>query len=67
MTDVNFVDHGSIWIADLLTEAAQDWVSAHVSDDAQWFGPGLVVEPRYVPAIAEGMIADGLTVTGPEN
>jgi hypothetical protein len=60
--DVQFTNHGSIWLAQLLTEAAHDWVAANVSDEAQWFGPGLAIEARYVGDIAQGMADDGLQI-----
>jgi hypothetical protein len=60
--DAEFSDHGSMWLVHLYSEAAQDWVASNVADDAQWFGATLAVEPRYVPALAEGMADAGLAV-----
>ena len=60
--DAEFSDHGSLWLVHLYSEAAQDWVASNVSDDAQWLGATLVVEPRYVANLAEGMADAGLAV-----
>jgi hypothetical protein len=64
--DARFENHGSIWLCRLLTEPAHDWVASNVSDEAQWYGEALVVEPRYVETIVTGMRLDGLTVGGPQ-
>jgi hypothetical protein len=46
----------------------QLWLEEHVDPDAQWWGPTLVVEPRYVPAILAGAAENGLLVgTGHAN
>ncbi len=60
--DVSFSNHGSIWLARPLTDAGQDWIDDNIDPNAQWFAGALVVEPRYVGDIAEGMAADGLEV-----
>jgi hypothetical protein len=62
MTDFTFNDHGSIAILTPLTEAAKDWVAVHLPDNALTFGGGVVIEPRYVDHILEGIDEDGLTV-----
>ena len=45
-----------------VTDAGREWLDENVSDDAQWFGGALVVEPRYVADIVVGMRQDGLEV-----
>lgn len=62
MTDVSVTNQGSIILFHLLTDAARTWVDEHVSDDAQFFGNGLVVEPRYAQDLADGMAGDGLEI-----
>lgn len=59
--DVTVVNHGSIVIVRPKTAEARQWIEDHVSDDAQWFG-GIVVEPRYLDDLLQGMMADGLVV-----
>jgi len=60
--DVQFRNHGSIWLAQPLTAAAGDWIAEHIPEDAQYWGDAVVIEPRYVAAIAEGMANDGLEI-----
>lgn len=63
MCDVQFHDHGSVWIAVPLTAAARDWMDEHIPEDAPWFGSGLAIEHRFVGDIAQGMADDGLQIT----
>ena len=53
---------GSVYLVRPLTPAADAWIEKNVQDDAQWFGPSLVVEHRYVADLIAGMKADGLEV-----
>ena len=53
---------GSIVLLHALTDAGRAWIDEHIPDDAMRFGGGIVVEPRYIDAIANGAMADGLTV-----
>lgn len=62
--DFLFVDHGSVCILTPLSESAGEWVEAHIAADAQTFGPGVVIEPRYVDPILAGITDDGLTIGG---
>jgi len=62
MTDVQFRNEGSIWLATPLTDAAREWIAEHI-EDATYFGPSLVIEHRYVPDIVQGMANDGLEVS----
>jgi hypothetical protein len=63
MSDFTIENHGSLFLVRPLTEAARDWLNDHVADEAQWFGGALAVEPRYVDALVEGMVEDGLEAT----
>jgi hypothetical protein len=63
-TDFDVSDAGSICIVTPMTEAAQDWLDANVTnDETQYWGPGIVVEPRYLENLVNGIIGDGLTVS----
>lgn len=62
MSDFKFHNHGSICILVAVSAAAQDWREEHLPEDAQTFGGGVVIEPRYADDILEGIMADGLTV-----
>jgi hypothetical protein len=53
-------DGGSIVLVRPLSEAAEAWLAEHIADDAMWFGGALAVEPRYIEALIDGMVEDGL-------
>jgi len=63
--DVTFKNHGSIFTATLHTQKAKTWVADNVGegDEITYWGGTLVIEHRYARDIADGMIADGLTVS----
>lgn len=60
--DIQLQNHGSIWLVRPVTDAGQNWIDENVTGESQWFGGALVIEPRYVGDIVEGMQADGLEV-----
>jgi hypothetical protein len=60
--DVDLDFHGSVSLMTPFSEAARAWMDEHIPEDALWHGVSLVVEPRYAPAIVQGMIEDGLAV-----
>jgi hypothetical protein len=60
--DVLVENHFSLILFRLLTPAANQWVDENVSEDAQFFGGALVVEPRYARDLISGIVADGLVV-----
>jgi hypothetical protein len=60
--DARVENHGSIYLIRPLTEEGKDWLHGHTNDEAQWFGGALVVEPRYVENLVEGMRGDGLNL-----
>lgn len=61
-TDFLFADHGSITVLTPVTEDAQRWVDCYLPEDVQHFGKGVVIEPRYVAPILEGIVTAGLEV-----
>lgn len=60
--DVSIENHGSMILFRLLTPEATNFVDENVSQDAQFFGNALAVEPRYAQDLAQGMIDAGLAV-----
>jgi hypothetical protein len=63
--DVQVENHGSLFLFRPLSDCAEDWIEQHVDvSSATYFGGALVVEPRYVGLIAEGMLEDGLRIAG---
>jgi hypothetical protein len=61
--DVRIEPNGSVTLVRPLTLAGQEWLDDNTAtEEWQWFGGALAVEPRYVADLAEGMTADGLTI-----
>ena len=66
--------HGSLFVLHPCNDAAREWIDIHVygtdadggtetvEQNVQWWGGGVVIEPRYLPDIIEGIEADGLDV-----
>jgi len=54
-------DHGSIVLVRPLTADVSEWLAEHT--DGQWFGNALVVEPRYVGDLVEGLIGEGFVAS----
>ncbi len=59
--DVTVENHGSIYLFQLHTQAARDWVAENVHEPL-WFGNALACEPRCAHELAGGMDSDGLIV-----
>jgi hypothetical protein len=53
-------DEGTIWLFTPQTAAAFDFLSEHIQEDAQYFGPSLAVEHRYVYDLLIGLREHGL-------
>lgn len=62
MPDFTFQNHLSLFLVVPRNAAAREHLEANVSDEAQWFGGALVVEPRYAKALAVALINDGFEV-----
>ena len=62
MADFTITDSGSIMLLKPETDAARAWTDEHIGDEAQWFCRAVVVEPRYMQPIIDGIEGDGLTV-----
>lgn len=66
MTDILVANHGSIFILTALTEAGRAWFDEYIlvpgNEVQTWGAGGIVVEPRYVEAIIDGAVNDGLEV-----
>jgi hypothetical protein len=63
-TDIAISDQGSIVLVMPRTPGANEWLTENVQDDAQWFGQSLVVERRFISHLIEGMMAEGLRISG---
>ena len=61
--DIRVEDHGTICLLVALTNGAMTWLTDNTPDDVMKVGESrFVVEPRYVRAIVEGAIEEGLEV-----
>lgn len=62
MADVMVQCEGSIFLLTPISGEARSWLRDNVQPDAQWFGPALVVEHRYVEDLVEGLRCEGFNV-----
>jgi hypothetical protein len=60
--DFRVENHGSIFLLQPLTPAANSWVDEHLPEDRLTFGGAVCVEHRYIRDIVTGIIGDGLSV-----
>ena len=60
--DFRVENHGSIFLLQPLTPAANSWIDEHLPEDRMTFGGAVVVEHRYITNIVQGAISDGLQV-----
>jgi hypothetical protein len=59
--DIDLTLHGNIALITPLTDVARTWVSEHLEhEESLWWGPAVVVEPRYLGSILVGMANEGL-------
>jgi hypothetical protein len=56
-------NHGSIFLLQPLTPAAEFWIQEFLPPDHMSFGSAVVVEHRYISDIVEGIRNDGLVVS----
>ncbi|PYK49611.1 MAG: hypothetical protein DME20_06510 [Verrucomicrobia bacterium] len=61
--DIWILRQGTLTLVRPLTQRASEWISQHVQDDPQWFGPALVLEHDCLADLRNRMIEDGLHVT----
>jgi hypothetical protein len=63
MADLHPVNHGSVIMIHVLTDAGRIWVDENVGVEGwQWMGEAFACEPRFVADLIDGAEADGLTV-----
>jgi hypothetical protein len=60
MTDLKFVDHGSVWLMFAETESGAAWIEEHIPPTAQMLGRAIAIEHRFAQDIIEGASGDGL-------
>lgn len=60
--DFYFSNEGSICLLEPASVAGHEWLAENVPEGALFWGASLVVEPRYVRDILQGIVNDGLEV-----
>ena len=60
--DVTITDHGSISVVTGITGIAKAHLDERMPDDAQTWGGGYVVEPRFVDYIVQDLLEHDFTV-----
>jgi hypothetical protein len=61
--DLYVVNHGSLFTVVPKTKSGAEWLRDTSPEDAQFFGAGMVVEPRYVLDVVEAAREAGLVVS----
>lgn len=62
MPDFTLFNHGSICVLLPRNETAIDWIDEHIGDEAlRWGRHGVVIEPRYIRPILDGIGEEGLS------
>lgn len=59
-SEVRIEQHGSLALVTPVSQAAQEWLVANVHQDSLWYGGSLVVEPRYLDGLIDGLVEAGL-------
>jgi len=63
--DFQLENHGSLFLLRPLTSAATEWMRENLpvdSPETQFWGEAIVIEPRYLEPIVDGILADGLVL-----
>lgn len=60
--DVFVENHISVVLVRPLNDAMEQWLREHTLEESTWMGGCIVVEPRYLDALVEGMRSDGWEV-----
>ncbi len=60
--DFTVENHGSIFLLRSHSANGDEWISAHIPDDAQTLGTAIAVEHRFIEDIVSGIRDDGLVV-----
>ena len=63
--DFELENHGSLFLLRPLKSAAKEWMQNHLpvdSPETQFWGEAIVIEPRYLESIVDGILADRLVL-----
>jgi hypothetical protein len=63
-TEPDFIveNHGTLFLLQPLTPAANAWIDEHLPADHLTFGSAVCVEHRFIRDIVHGILEDGLVV-----
>jgi hypothetical protein len=57
--DFTLTNGGSIYLLRADSPAVEEWLEEHVGGETTYWADALVIEPRYVAALVEGLEAEG--------
>lgn len=60
--DIEVINRGSVFLLMPLTDAGKQWTIALDADSWQYFGDAVAVDHRYVLALIDAAIDDGLEI-----
>lgn len=62
--DFSVLNEGTIAVVTPKTQEAKNWLIENVAinEETQWWGPGIVVEHRFLDDLLQGITNDGLTI-----
>jgi hypothetical protein len=63
--DFKLENHGSLFLLQPLTSSAKEWMNQNLpvdSPETQFWNDAIVIEPRYVDAIVDEIVGDGLVL-----
>ena len=58
--DFTVSHHGSVSLLQPLTPSARIWIKENITPDHLTFGSAVVIEPRYLEPILDGIVNDGM-------
>ena len=61
MSDFTVDDHGSIILLKPETQEAFEWIAENIGAPIPWFAGGIALEPRIMPSLLSGILADDLS------
>jgi hypothetical protein len=64
MVDFIFQNHGTLWLCIPQNKTAEKHLFLHVDQETQRWAGGVVVEPRYVAGLVQGLEQNGFSVEG---
>ena len=60
-------NHGSLWLLQPLTGAANEWLDDTAPEDAIFYNTALAIEPRYVAGVLQAVDEAGYEVAAGYN